>query len=94
MHIYHKSRYRARKKYYEKEENKEKKRIYMREYDRKKRDKTHEVNKNDFLNAVMMFLVTRLDICVTMKCKPWRPRTWPLLCDFTKLILMRLSIEQ
>ncbi len=32
MHIYHKSRYRARKKYYEKEENKEKKRIYMREY--------------------------------------------------------------
>jgi hypothetical protein len=53
MHIYHKSRYRARKKYYEKEENKEKKRIYMREYDRKKRDKTHEVNKNDFLNAEM-----------------------------------------
>ena len=32
MHMYHKSRYRARKKYYEKEENKEKKRIYMREY--------------------------------------------------------------
>ena len=29
--MYHKSRYRARKKYYEKEENKEKKRIYMRE---------------------------------------------------------------
>ena len=53
MHIYHKSRYRARKKYYEKEENKEKKRIYMIEYDRKKRDKTHEVNKNDFLNAEM-----------------------------------------
>ena len=53
MHIYHKSRYRARKKYYEKEENKEKKRIYMREYDRKKREKTHEVNKNDFLNAEM-----------------------------------------
>ena len=53
MHIYHKSRDRARKKYYEKEENKEKKRIYMREYDRKKRDKTHEVNENDFLNAEM-----------------------------------------
>ena len=32
MHMYHKSRYRARKRYYEKEENKEKKRIYMREY--------------------------------------------------------------
>ena len=32
MHKYHKSRYRARKKFYEKEENKEKKRIYMREY--------------------------------------------------------------
>ena len=32
MHIYHKSRYQARKRYYEKEENKEKKRIYMREY--------------------------------------------------------------
>ena len=31
-HIYHKSRYRARKKYYEKEENKEKKRIYIRAY--------------------------------------------------------------
>ena len=30
MHMYHKSRYRARKRYYEKEENKEKKRIYMR----------------------------------------------------------------
>ena len=30
MHKYHKSRYRARKKFYEKEENKEKKRIYMR----------------------------------------------------------------
>tara|TARA_Y100001963_G_C6770535_1_gene444635 strand:+ start:1279 stop:1725 length:447 start_codon:yes stop_codon:yes gene_type:complete len=30
MHIYHESRYRARKKYYEKEINKEKKRIYMR----------------------------------------------------------------
>ena len=32
MHKYHASRYRARKKYYEKEANKEKKRIYMREY--------------------------------------------------------------
>jgi hypothetical protein len=32
MHMYHKSRYRARKRYYEKEENKEKKRMYMREY--------------------------------------------------------------
>ena len=30
--MYHKSRYRANKKFYEKEENKEKKRIYMREY--------------------------------------------------------------
>ena len=37
MHRYHESRYRARKKYYEKEENKEKKRVYMRErYARKK----------------------------------------------------------
>jgi len=33
--MYHKSRYRARKKYYEKEENKEKKRIYMREYSKR-----------------------------------------------------------
>jgi len=31
-HKYHASRYRANKKFYEKEENKEKKRIYMREY--------------------------------------------------------------
>jgi len=31
MHKYAKSRYKARKKYYDKEENKEKKRIYMRE---------------------------------------------------------------
>ena len=37
MHMYHKSRYRARKKYYEKEENKEKKRIYMREYAKRKK---------------------------------------------------------
>ena len=35
MHKYHLSRYRARKKYYEKEENKEKKRIYMREYSKR-----------------------------------------------------------
>ena len=35
MHKYQKSRYRARKKYYDKEENKEKKRIYMREYNKK-----------------------------------------------------------
>lgn len=35
MHKYHKSRYRARKKYYDKEENKEKKRIYMRKYNKK-----------------------------------------------------------
>ena len=33
--MYNKSRYRARKKYYEKEENKEKKRIYMREYEKR-----------------------------------------------------------
>ena len=32
MHKYHASRYHANKKFYEKEENKEKKRIYMREY--------------------------------------------------------------
>ena len=31
-HIYHASRYRARKRYYEKEENK---RIYMREYEKR-----------------------------------------------------------
>jgi len=30
--MYQESRYRARKKFYEKEENKEKKRIYMKEY--------------------------------------------------------------
>ena len=49
MHMYHKSRYRARKKYYEKEENKEKKRIYMRErYARKKIE-----NENDLLHAQM-----------------------------------------
>ena len=35
MHKYHASRYRANKKFYEKEENKEKKRIYMREYSKR-----------------------------------------------------------
>ena len=53
MHIYHKSRYRARKKYYEKEENKEKKRIYMRErYARKKieNDNLHAINAERFVN--------------------------------------------
>ncbi len=44
MHMYHKSRYRARKKYYEKEENKEKKRIYMREYYARKKVKNEELN--------------------------------------------------
>ena len=46
MHIYHKSRYRARKKYYEKEENKEKKRIYMREYYQKNKEKRRNYIKN------------------------------------------------
>ena len=53
MHMYHKSRYRARKKYYEKEENKEKKRIYMRErYARKKieNDNLHAINSEGFIN--------------------------------------------
>ena len=44
MHMYHKSRYRARKKYYEKEENKEKKRIYMREYYEKKKIANAQLN--------------------------------------------------
>ena len=44
MHMYHKSRYRARKKYYEKEENKEKKRIYMREYYARKKVRNEELN--------------------------------------------------
>ena len=44
MHMYHKSRYRARKKYYEKEENKEKKRIYMREYYEKKKIANEQLN--------------------------------------------------
>ena len=34
-HMYHARRYRARKRYYEKEENKEKKRLYMREYEKR-----------------------------------------------------------
>ena len=46
MHIYHKSMYRARKKYYEKEENKEKKRIYMREYYQKNKEKRRNYIKN------------------------------------------------
>ena len=44
MHMYHKSRYRARKKYYEKEENKEKKRIYMRERYAKNKIRNEELN--------------------------------------------------
>ena len=53
MHMYHKSRYRARKKYYEKEENKEKKRIYMRErYARKKieNENLHAINSERFID--------------------------------------------
>ena len=44
MHKYHKSRYRARKKFYEKEENKEKKRIYMRERYARKKIENEELN--------------------------------------------------
>tara|TARA_R100001594_G_scaffold66325_1_gene100597 strand:+ start:1037 stop:1210 length:174 start_codon:yes stop_codon:yes gene_type:complete len=44
MHMYHKSRYQARKRYYEKEENKEKKRIYMRERYARKKIKNEELN--------------------------------------------------
>ena len=44
MHIYHKSRYRARKKYYEKEENKEKKRVYMKEYYVRRKIRNEELN--------------------------------------------------
>ena len=54
MHMYHKSRYRARKKYYEKEENKEKKRIYMREYYARKKVRNEElniVNSEGFING-------------------------------------------
>jgi len=53
MHMYHKSRYRARKKYYEKEENKEKKRIYMRErYARNKvrNEDLNIINSERFIN--------------------------------------------
>ena len=51
--MYHKSRYRARKKYYEKEENKEKKRIYMREYSAKKKmeDEVYGQKEKEELNA-------------------------------------------
>ena len=44
MHKYAKSRYRARKKYYDKEENKEKKRIYMRSYEKRPevKERKHE----------------------------------------------------
>jgi len=51
--MYHKSRYRARKKYYEKEENKEKKRIYMRErYARNKikNEDLNVINSERFIN--------------------------------------------
>jgi hypothetical protein len=51
--MYHKSRYRARKKYYEKEENKEKKRIYMRErYARNKvrNEDLNIINSERFIN--------------------------------------------
>ena len=54
MHIYHKSRYRARKKYYEKEENKEKKRIYMRERYAKNKIKNEDlntINSEGFVNG-------------------------------------------
>ncbi len=51
--MYHKSRYRARKKYYDKEENKEKKRIYMRErYARNKirNEELNIINSERFIN--------------------------------------------
>ena len=47
MHKYHKSRYRARKKFYEKEENKEKKRIYMREYYERKKMENEVFGKRE-----------------------------------------------
>ena len=53
MHRYHESRYRARKKYYEKEENKEKKRVYMRErYARNKvrNEDLNIINSERFIN--------------------------------------------
>ncbi len=45
--MYHKSRYRARKRYYEKEENKEKKRIYMREYYERKKMENEVFGKRE-----------------------------------------------
>ena len=54
MHKYHKSRYRARKKYYEKEENKEKKRIYMRAYYARKKIRNEDlntINSEGFVNG-------------------------------------------
>ena len=48
----HANRYKARKKYYEKEENKEKKRIYMREYSKrpkKENDNLHALNSERFI---------------------------------------------
>ena len=51
--MYHKSRYQARKRYYEKEENKEKKRIYMRErYAKKKIENANLniINSERFIN--------------------------------------------
>ncbi len=54
MHMYHKSRDRARKKFYEKEENKEKKRSYMRERYAKNKIKNEElniVNSEGFVNG-------------------------------------------
>jgi hypothetical protein len=47
VHIYHKSRYQARKRYYEKEENKEKKRIYMRRYYERKRMENEVFGKRE-----------------------------------------------
>ena len=44
MHRYHESRYRAPKRYYEKEENKEKKRVYMRERYAKNKIKNEDLN--------------------------------------------------
>ena len=54
MHMYHKSRYRARKRYYEKEENKEKKRIYMRAYYARKKIENEDlntINSEGFVNG-------------------------------------------
>ena len=53
--MYHASRYKARKRYYEKEENKEKKRIYMRDYGKRpyvilKRRK--HMTSNEWLNII------------------------------------------